>query len=169
MQVITLKASPLTSEAFAPFGDVIETEGATHFPINEGAIERYHDLATVSIDTEAGGRTLVSLARPNVVTEFPAPVKIIERHPLASQAFIPMYYDPMVVVVATAQADPADASQLHAFITNGRQGVNYHPGTWHMPLAATDLSQQWLVVDRGGPGENCDEFYFKDVEVILEI
>ena len=34
---------PLTREAFAPFGDVIETEGAHHYPINQGTTERYHD------------------------------------------------------------------------------------------------------------------------------
>jgi hypothetical protein len=33
----TLTIEPLTKEAFAPFGDVIETDGSDHFMINNGS------------------------------------------------------------------------------------------------------------------------------------
>ena len=45
----TIRTEPLTREAFAPFGQVIETAGAAHYPINAGMAERYHDLATVDM------------------------------------------------------------------------------------------------------------------------
>ena len=58
----TLRIERLTREAFAPFGDVIELEGARHYPINEGTTERYHDLAKVDVMTQ-GGRPLINVFR----------------------------------------------------------------------------------------------------------
>ena len=56
---VALTIEPLTREAFAPFGDVIELEGAKQFPINQGTTIRFHDLANV--DVGEGGRALISL------------------------------------------------------------------------------------------------------------
>lgn len=158
-----LKAVPLTRQAFAPFGDVIETDGAQHYPINRGAIERFHDLATVDVGID--GRTLVSIVECNRPGGIPVPVSLVERHPLGSQAFIPMGEAVMCVVVAPA-GDEVTPSALWAFVSNGRQGVNYHRGTWHMPLVAFDAGQRFIVVDRGGPGDNCEE---RELDPSLEI
>ena len=152
---ITLRPGPLTAEAFAPFGDVIETDGSrTHFPINAGMVERFHDLA--SVDTlEAGGRPGISLfvARPYTL---PLAVTALERHPLSSQAFVPLDDRPFLLEVAPAGPEPA-AHTLRAFVTNGRQGVNYARGVWHHVLLATGAPQTFVVVDRiGGDGPNCD-------------
>lgn len=40
MSTFIVKIEPLTREAYAPYGDVIDMEGVDHFSINEGAIER---------------------------------------------------------------------------------------------------------------------------------
>lgn len=165
---VILTPQPLTRAAFAGFGDVIETDGAQHFPINAGAIERYHDLATVSIDTEQGGLPVISIMAANKTTEWPAPVKLVERHSKGSQAFFPLYEKPMFVVVADASKETIEPKDLRAFFTNGRQGVNYHPGTWHMPLLASDLNQQVLIIDRDGPGDNCDEFHFEGIDIFVD-
>lgn len=153
--MIELKAEPLTREAFASFGDVIETEGAEHFSINGGTIERYHDLAAVELGAQ--GRPLISIAGCNRVTEPPCRVALVERHPLGSQAFIPLNGTPLYVVVAPP-GETVDPASLRAFVSNGRQGINYHPGVWHMPLITQDPDQRFLIIDRGGPGHNCDEF-----------
>ncbi len=147
----------MTRESFAPFGDVIETDGARHYPINRGAVERYHDLAAVDVGDD--GRTLVSIFECTRPASAPVPVDLVERHPLGSQAFIPVGEAVMCVVVATPGDAPAPGD-LRAFVTNGRQGVNYHRGTWHMPLVAFHAGQRFLVVDRGGPGDNCEEWEF---------
>lgn len=152
--MIELYPEPLTREAFAPFGDVIAPEGVRHFPINAGAIERHHDLARVEVGE--GGRLLISIATCNRITELPYRIPLVERHPLGSQAFIPLNETPMVVVVAPP-GESVDPAGLRAFISNGRQGINYHPGVWHMPLITADPEQRFLVVDRGGPGDNCEE------------
>jgi len=149
-----LQPQPLSREAFALFGDVIETGGAQHFPINRGSVQRYHDLARV--DVGEGGRALVSIFECTRPRSFPIRVDLMERHPLGSQAFVPLDDARMCVVVAPP-GDTLEPSGLRAFLSDGRQGVNYHPGTWHMPLVAFAAGRRFLVVDRGGPGENCEE------------
>lgn len=159
-----LEAVPLTRRAFAPFGDVIETDGAQHYPINRGAVERFHDLASVDVDD---GRPLVSIFECNRPAAVPVTVTIVERHPLGSQAFIPLDEAVMCIVVAPP-GDGVTLSDLRAFVSNGRQGVNYHRGTWHMPLAAFHAGQRFVVVDRGGPGDNCEEHEFGQLEIAVD-
>lgn len=147
---------PLTRAAFAPFGDVIETAGARHFPINDGMVERFHDLAR--IETDAGGRPLLSIFRGQPYA-LPLAVKSVERHPLGSQAFFPLGEARYAVIVAPP-GETVRPQDLRAFIGNGRQGVNYRPGVWHHVLLVLDAPADFLVIDRGGPGANCDEFRF---------
>jgi ureidoglycolate lyase len=152
--MIRLEAEPLTRAAFAPFGDVIAAdEAARHFTINAGNTVRYHDLATI----EAGehGRVIVSIFRGAPRT-LPFTVAMMERHPLASQAFVPLSGRPYLVVVAPAGAAPT-AAALRLFVARADQGVNYAPGVWHHPLLALEATSDFLVIDRAGDGANCDE------------
>ena len=151
MKALTIE--PLTREAFAPFGDVIALDGARQIPINLGTTIRYHDLARVDVD-EAGGRPLINLFRGQP-RALPFEVTMLERHPLGSQAFIPLTDKPYLVVVAPAGELQLDA--VRAFATSGWQGVNYAKGVWHHPLIALDVVSDFIVVDRGGEGHNCDE------------
>ncbi|MGB0957845.1 MAG: ureidoglycolate lyase [Litorivicinus sp.] len=141
----------LTAEAFAPFGDVIEIEGAHQFEINDGFTTRVHDLFQPDLQG-TDTRVLVNffLGRPRPLT-----VSMLERHPYGSQAFIPMdRHDWWVVVASEASID-----SVRVFRARGDQGVNYHTGTWHHPLLV-DQAQQFLVVDRQGQEKNCDEVHF---------
>lgn len=149
----TLAIEPLTRAAFAPFGDVIETAGAKQIPINLGTTVRFHDLARIDVADE-GGRPLVNLFRGQPRT-LPFEVTMLERHPLGSQAFIPLTDRPYIVVVAPAGA--LDPSKIRAFVTSGWQGVNYAKGVWHHPLIALGGVSDFIVVDRGGDGGNLDE------------
>ncbi|MDE1184095.1 ureidoglycolate lyase [Paraburkholderia sp.] len=149
----TLKIEPLTREAFAPFGDVIALEGAKQIPINLGTTIRYHDLAKVDV-TDESGRTLVNLFRGQP-RALPFEVKMLERHPLGSQAFVPLNDKPYLVVVAPA--GELDEAKIRAFVTSGWQGVNYAKGVWHHPLLALDDVSDFIVVDRGGDGLNLNE------------
>ncbi|WDD93825.1 ureidoglycolate lyase [Burkholderia sp. FERM BP-3421] len=149
----TLAIEALTPEAFAPFGDVIQTEGAKQIPINLGTTIRFHDLAKVDA-ADAGGRTLVNLFRGQP-RALPFEVRMLERHPLGSQAFVPLNDKPYLVVVAPAgDLDPA---RIRAFVTQGWQGVNYAKGVWHHPLIALGEVSDFIVVDRGGEGLNLNE------------
>ncbi|KLT72439.1 ureidoglycolate hydrolase [Neisseria arctica] len=157
----TLPVEPLTKEAFAPFGDVIEIEGSSWFHINNGTTERYHRLGDVQIEG-SDGKPVISLARGDA---FDTPIEIcmLERHPLGSQAWIPFNRTPFVVVVAPNGIDDRpDTSRMRAFYAEGNQGVNYHLGTWHHPLMSFRTRGEFIVVDRAGSAPNCDEVFFEE-------
>lgn len=153
-----LAIEPLTKAAFAPFGDVIETDGAITRIINEGFAHRRHDLACIDV-TEGEGRACLSIFEATRRT-YPLLIDMVERHPLASQAFYPLSPDDWLVVVAEGGEAP-DPRTLRCFRASGRQGVNYARGVWHFPVLTLAPSQRFLVVDREGPGANCDEVRFE--------
>lgn len=155
---LQLTVAPLTAEAFAPFGDVIETAGSSPLSINEGTTERFHDLAGVDVD-EKDGHPLINIFRGQPRPQ-PIEIKMVERHPLGSQAFIPLQESPWLVVVAPV-GETVDIGALRAFRATGKQGVNYRRGVWHHPLLVLKPDQEFLVVDRGGRGQNCDEIWFE--------
>src|SRR5690606_17481511 len=130
-----LRVQPLERVAFAPFGEVIEPAAAARVrSINEGSASRYDDLAV--IDTDAGqGRTTLGIVRAQP-RALPFSVRMLERHPLGSQAWLPL--DPaaryLVVVAASAADTPL------AFLAERGQGVNYRRGTWHHPLLLLDAA-----------------------------
>lgn len=161
----TITLQPLTSENFAPFGDVIACQGNDYFHINDAHTERYHALVTTEIigDAKAG----ISIFRNIQSTNIPFKISMLERHPHGSQAFIPMQGQKFLVVVApNLNADQPDISNLQAFITNGSQGVNYRAGTWHHPLLTLESPSDFAVVDRIGSGPNCDVFQFDFFKII---
>lgn len=161
---ITLKAEPLTLERFAPYGEVIETSRDNSDAMNGARFERFDNLCNVDIIND--GRVAVSIARCRTPTTLPLRLEMVERHPLGSQAFIPLSPCKMVVVVAPP-GEGVDANELRAFATNGRQGLNYRRGTWHMPLISFEAGQEYLVIDRGGNEPNCEE-HMIDESIFLE-
>jgi ureidoglycolate lyase len=163
--IVRLRPVPLTRGLFAPFGEVIESAGNPRYTINDGYAERYSDLAAVDVG-EREGQIRVNIFQA-VPRTLPMAIRMVERHPLSSQAFVAMSGQPFLVVVAAPGKAPL-ASDLHAFVTNGRQGVNYARGTWHHPLIAFGAPGEFLVIDRGGPGENNDEVFFGEGEIVLE-
>jgi len=160
---IKLTPIPLSAEAFAPFGDVIEVrESVQHYLINEGNTLRYHDLAQLDVAAE-DGRAIVSIFRSTPLAQ-PISIKLMERHPLGSQLFMPLCETPYLVVVAPK--GEFDASKLSVFIANGEQGVNYHAGTWHHYCLALEHLSDFLVIDRAGPGNNCDQLQL-DEQILI--
>lgn len=149
-----LKPVPLTAAAFAPYGQVLDTRLAEQIPINQGLTTRFDDLANVDLRGE-GARTLINVFRSTPVG-LPHRVEIMERHPLGSQAFYPLAGARFLVLVAPA-GDAVLADQLELFISDGQQGVSFAPNTWHHYQLALDQPSDFLVIDRGGPGENLQE------------
>jgi ureidoglycolate lyase len=155
-----LKPEPLTRAAFAAFGDVVEIDGASHYPINQGFAERFNDLASVDVGNEGGATNIsIIIAKPR-----PQPIKLalMERHPLGSQIFYPLQDTRWLVAVC---GDPRDATSFRAFIATGRQGVNYARNAWHHPLLVFEDDSRFMVVDRKGPGNNLEEMGL-DVPII---
>ncbi|WP_394789652.1 ureidoglycolate lyase [Rhodoferax sp.] len=161
----TLPIEPLTAEAFRPFGDVIEAhDSARHFSINDGFAERYHDLAQIDVGS-LGGRAILSIFKA-LPRSLPMQLVLLERHPLGSQAFMPLSGLQYLVVVAEAGPRP-QLSAIRCFRAAPGQGVNYARGTWHHPLIALQAASDFLVVDRGGAAgdANCDEYPLVDTPI----
>lgn len=150
-----LRALPITAERFAPYGDVIAAFADRKNPMNSARFERFDDLATVDVLAGSDAHAAISIARSRAATALPYCFDLVERHPLGSQAFIPLSPFRFVVVVAPA-GESVERGDLRAFITNGHQGINYRRGVWHMPLIALESGQEFLIVDRAG-GDNCEE------------
>lgn len=153
-----IEIRPLTREAFAPFGDVIETENAHSFPINGGKCTRYHDLAKIETAGDKA-RPMISLVRGE---PYPLPLKLtmVERHPLGSQAFIPLTDNPFLVVVSGETNE--GPSEPIAFRTAPGQGVNIARNVWHGILTPLEDVSDFAVVDRGGEGVNLEEHFFEE-------
>ncbi len=156
----TLVAEPLTPDAFAPFGDVIEaSERAETIPINYGWTTRFNALSDVAV---GDGHAIVSIFRSKPLA--PLVLKVFERHPLGSQAFMPLNGRPFLVAVGPpGDFDPA---AVRVFRAEAHQGVNYAKGTWHHFLLALEAESDFLVVDREGPGENLDEVELAEADWI---
>ena len=163
---LELKLQKLSRESFAPFGDVIETNGAEHLIINEGTTERFHDLANIDVRRE-GGKPLINIFRGSPRPQ-PIEIKMMERHPLGSQTFMPLKNTPYLVVVAPI-GDSVGPEDLQAFEAAGHQGVNYKLDLWHHPLLVLEDGHEFLVIDRDGSGENCTEHWFTADQGIAQI
>jgi ureidoglycolate lyase len=148
-----MRIEKLRREAFAAFGEIITAEGAHHYPVNDGTAERFHDLAVIDV-SDHGGKPLISLFRGKP-RQLPFEIRTMERHPLGSQAFIPLSRNPYLVIVAAPGR--FDERTLRVFLAENGAGVNYARGVWHHGLFALHKESDFIVIDRGGPGANCEE------------
>jgi len=161
-----IEPESLNAASFAPFGEVIHPSTAKkEWAINDGNTTRFHDVA--NLVPGDGGRVIASIFRAQP-RELPFTVTMMERHPLASQAFIPLSGLPWLVVVAPPGSAP-QAADLRLFVCRPNQGVNYAPGVWHHPILALDAVSDFLVLDRDGPGDNCDIITLDEPAVILPV
>jgi ureidoglycolate lyase len=161
-----IKPQALSKVAFAQFGDVIETQDSDYFMINNNNTERYHRLAGVQLGQQ-DDQAIISIFRAKSLA-MPLTIKMMERHPQGSQAFIPLKGNQFLILVAPA-GDPPAPNSLKAFIARGDQGINYHIGVWHHPILCCAQQDDFLVVDREGTGNNCDEHFFaEDVQIQLD-
>ena len=163
-----LPIEPLNAGAFRRYGDVIEAgDSAERFTVNQGSATRYHDLAKVDVAAEHG-HPVISIFRAQPC-DLPLHLRLLERHPIGSQAFVPMGNQPYLVVVA-APDKPLYAEHIHCFRASPGQGVNFARGTWHHPVLPLHSVCDFLVIDRGGPAKlpNCEEHALDELELWIE-
>ena len=147
---ISINPKPITKENFSKFGDMITTGDIKPIEINEGYAKRFDGIANLNTSKD-NGETIISIFSA-LKRSFPMKIDMMEKHPLGSQAFIPMKQTTFLALVAPEGNKP-DLNKIEAFIIPPEIGVNYNPGTWHFPLIATE-DMNFLVVDRKGSGEN---------------
>ena len=159
-----IKPIKISRSNFAAYGDLISTEDIQPIDINEGYAKRFSNLADLNT-TNDGGKTIVSIFSALKRT-FPMKIDMMEKHPLGSQAFIPMKETTFLVFVAPPGNKP-EMQKIESFIISPGVGINYKPGIWHFPLISTE-NMNFLVVDRKGNGNNLIIHNFEKEKIILE-
>ncbi len=151
---------PMTADAFAPFGDLLEAKGTPDRIINQGLCGRFHDRARMDF---SDGRAGISIFHAEK-RDLPLKLDLVERHPDGSQAFVPMSHQPFLVVVAEDQN--GTPQNIRAFLTEAGQAINIHRGVWHGVLTPLYDPGLFAVIDRIGEGPNLEEYWLPD-EVII--
>ena len=158
------KPTKINRKNFNPYGDLISSDDIDYIDINAGYAKRFDNLA--NIDTlNGGGKTIVSIFSASKRT-FPMKIDMMEKHPLGSQAFIPMKETTFLSFVAPPGESP-EISKIQSFIVPPKTGINYKPGIWHFPLISTE-DTNFLVIDRKGDGNNLIIHKFEKEKIILE-
>ena len=161
---ITIKPKPISKENFSKFGDMITTDNLKPIEINNGYAKRFDGIANLNTTTD-NGETTISIFSA-LKRNFPMKIDMMEKHPLGSQAFIPMKETTFLAFVAPNGEKP-DLNKIESFIIPPGIGINYNPGTWHFPLISTE-DMNFLVVDRKGSGDNLVIENLEDKNVILK-
>ena len=147
---ISITPKNITKENFSKFGDMITTDGINPIEINEGFAKRFDGIANLNTSKDNGETTICIFSA--LKRTFPMKIDMMEKHPLGSQAFIPMKETVFLAFVAP-EGDEPDLNKIESFIIPNGIGVNYNAGVWHFPLIATE-DMNFLVVDRLGDGDN---------------
>jgi len=155
-----ISIEPMTADAFAPFGDLLEAKGAPDKIINQGLCGRFHDRARMDFSDGRAGISIFHAEKRNL----PLKLDLVERHPDGSQAFVPMSHQPFLVVVAEDQN--GTPQNIRAFLTEAGQAINIHRGVWHGVLTPLYDPGLFAVIDRIGEGPNLEEYWLPD-EVII--
>ena len=150
MTSLIIKPKLISKENFKKFGDMITTSGIKPLEINDGYAKRFDGIANLNTKKDNGESTISIFSA--LKRSFPMKVDMMEKHPLGSQAFIPMKETVFLAFVAP-EADEPDLNKIESFIIPNGIGVNYNAGVWHFPLIATE-DMNFLVVDRLGDGDN---------------
>jgi len=159
-----IKPIIITRKNFAAYGDLISSDNIRPIDINAGYAKRFDDLANINTSRDEG-KTIVSIFSALKRT-FPMRIDMMEKHPLGSQAFIPMKETTFIAFVAPP-GDKPEISKIESFVVSPEIGINYKPGIWHFPLIATE-KMNFLVVDRKGVGNNLIIYNFKQEKVTLD-
>ena len=147
---LIIKPKLISKENFKKFGDMITTSGIKPLEINDGYAKRFDGIANLNTKKDNGESTISIFSA--LKRSFPMKVDMMEKHPLGSQAFIPMKETVFLAFVAP-EGDEPDLNKIESFIIPNGIGVNYNAGVWHFPLIATE-DMNFLVVDRLGDGDN---------------
>ena len=161
---IIIKPKPITKENFSKYGDVITTKDIKPLEINNGYAKRFDGIANLDTSTDDGETTICIFSA--LKRSFPMKIDMMEKHPLGSQAFIPMEDTKFLVFVAPKGNKP-NIDKIKSFIVPKQTGINYKAGIWHFPLISIK-NMNFLIIDRKGKGNNLVIYKFKKYKIILK-
>ena len=161
---IIIKPKKITRKNFQKYGDLISVKKKKSININDGYAKRFDNLCRINTSSKKG-KTIMSIFSAKK-RKFPMNIKMMEKHPLGSQAFVPMNETTFLVFVAPKGKRP-NTKKIESFIVPKQTGINYKPGIWHFPLISTK-NMNFLVIDRKGIGNNLVIHNFKNEKISLK-
>ncbi|MBL6679270.1 MAG: ureidoglycolate lyase [Alphaproteobacteria bacterium] len=156
----------LDTKTFSRFGSVIQKRNALELrSINQGTTTRYHNISELSLESKNGNSGISIFS--GAPRSFPIEIKIMEKHPVASQSFLPIQDYDWLIVVSEEKNELPDLDTLRCFHVNGDTGITYNQNVWHHPLLVKKKQDFW-VIDRINDQEdssiNLKEYHFKNNE-----
>ena len=144
---IVVQVKPISAEAFAPYGDLLETP-------TSGTRQ---DFAAVVENRRSSARVNLALVR---CQPFAAGTLIgtLERHAFSTQFFAPLDVDAYLVVVAKdTDRDQPNLTTISAFHVGAHQAISYHAGTWHAGMATLGRAGTFaMMIHEDGSGADCE-------------
>ena len=160
---IKIKPRKVSKKNFKKFGQIIDASKKKYFRINNGYAKRYDNLGKIDTSSKKG-KTIVSIFSAKK-RKFPMKVDMMEKHPLGSQAFVPMKETSFFVFVAP-KGDKPNLKKIESFKIPKQTGINLNPGIWHFPLISIK-NMNFLVIDRKGKGNNLIIHKFRKEKIYL--
>jgi ureidoglycolate lyase len=161
---IIIRPIKITRKNFTTYGDLISSDDIKPIDINAGYAKRFDNLANINTSKDEG-KTIVSIFSA-VKRTLPMKIDMMEKHPLGSQAFVPMKETTFITFVAPPGEKP-EINKIESFIVAPGMGINYKADIWHFPLISTE-DMNFLVVDRKGSGNNLIVHNFEKDKITLE-
>ena len=156
----SLRAAPLTAEAFAPFGEVVLS------PREAG--ER--NLYTRWLGSSHAGMTPRLHVNRIAPSTLPAAFCALERHPHTAQIFLPL--DVACYLIVVAASDPNGEPlyrNAQAFLAPGNLGIVYAPGTWHTGMVVLERHGSFSVLMWRNDGDSDEEFFSLPTPLRVEL
>ena len=144
----------INRELFLPFGDIIEkTNSKKKLTINQGTTIRHTEISKLNLNLN-NGESFISIfsGEPRKI---PIEIRVLEKHPLATQTFLPIQNFEWLVVVAEEKNNLPNLESLRCFKINSEFGITYKTNTWHHPLLVLKKHDFW-VIDRINKKEKID-------------
>ena len=161
----------LDASVFSKFGKIVEKKNALELrSINQGTTTRYHNISELDLESKNGISSISIFS--GTPRNLPIEIKIMEKHPVASQSFLPIQNYDWLTVVSEEKNELPDLNTLRCFHVNGDTGITYNKNVWHHPLLVKKKQDFW-VIDRINDEEdtsiNLKEYYFTNNEIMFII
>ena len=157
----------LDASVFSKFGKIVEKKNALELrSINQNTTTRYHNISELDLESKNGISSISIFS--GTPRNLPIEIKIMEKHPVASQSFLPIQDYDWLIVVSEEKNELPDLNTLRCFHVNGDTGITYNKNVWHHPLLVKKKQDFW-VIDRINDEEdtsiNLKEYYFANNEI----
>jgi ureidoglycolate lyase len=151
---------------FSKFGDIIQKKNALELrSINQGTTTRHHNISKLSLESKNGNSAIsIFSGSPR---DLPIEIKIMEKHPIASQSFLPIQDYDWLIVVCEEKNELPDLNTLRCFHVDGDTGITYNQNVWHHPLLVKKKQDFWVIDrinDQENPSINLQEYHFENNE-----